>query len=356
MRDGYEIREYRGGDEREILALFRSVFGHERSPAYWHWKFAEGPALGPQIALARDKRDGGLAAHYALMPLRLNWMGRPLLAAQSVDTMVHPDAQGQGLFEATASQLYAELPARGIQLVYGVPNANSYPGFMRKLGWKRLGFLRSYQKRLSIAPALTRMFGSKRLAAAADVLYRGVLRARLASQRWLLRRRLGGALEFRRFDACPPAWDPLWDELRNYEVLSLWKDREYFSWRYDRHPERRFAYAALERDGMLAAVAVVELGHRRELRVCELMVRQRNPLLARLLLREIALRLAGGRAEVLSFRGLDAGFFDAAFEGFEVETDFSLVFAGRALAAPELADAFARREDWSITLGDTDLV
>jgi GNAT superfamily N-acetyltransferase len=357
VQDGFEIREYRSGDEREILALFGRVFGRERSAAHWHWKFAASPALGAQISLAVEKHSGRIAGHYAVVPIRLNWMGRPVLAAQSVDTMVHPDAQGQGLFEATASHLYAVLGERGVRLVYGVPNANSYPGFVRKLGWKRLAYLRSYQRRLSIGAPIARAFGSRVLGALADLLFRGALRARLAFDRWLLRGRLGVSdVAYRYHERCPAAWQALWDRLRSGEVLSLYKDAEYFAWRYDRHPERRFGYATLERGGELVALAVVELDHRRELRVCELFAEQRNPLLARLLLCEIARRVHNPKAEVLSFRGLDAGFFDAAFAGFEVETDFSLIFAGRELDCPELENAFSRLQDWSVTLGDTDLV
>jgi len=356
VSEGYEIREFRPGDESAILALFQQVFGRERSLAHWRWKFEQSPYPGPQIALAFDKRSGALAAHYAVVPVQLNWMGRPLLAAQSVDTMVHPDAQGRGLFEATARALYAALPERGIRLVYGLPNRSSYPGFMRKLAWKRVGFLSVYQQRLSIRQPLARVLGLRALAAGADLAYRSARRVRGAAACWLLRRRLGGRLRFRASDALPEAWDGLWDELRSHEVVSLWKDAEYLRWRYDRHPERRFAHACLERDGALVALAVVELGHRRELRICELQVQQHDVLLARLLLAEIAAHFGHAGAEVLSFRGLDAGFSEAVFQGFERETDFALVFAGRPLDAPELAECFARRDDWSLTLGDTDLV
>jgi GNAT superfamily N-acetyltransferase len=357
VSDSFEIREYRSGDEREIMALFERVFGRERSAAHWHWKFEGSPAMGPQIALAVDKHSGRIVAHYAVVPLRLNYMGRPILAAQTVDTMVHPDAQGKGLFETTARALYAELGQRGVKLTYGVPNANSYPGFMRKLDWKRLAYLRAYQCRLSVRQPLARALGSDALGALTDAVFRAGLGARLRVDRWLLQRRLGSpAIAFRSHERCPPDWQPLWEQLRSAEVFSLDKDREYFAWRYDRHPERRFRYATLERGGELVALAVVEVEHRRELRICELFAKQRNPLLAQLLIREVALKLRHPNAEVLSFRGLDAGFFESAFAGFEVETDFSLIFAGREIASPELSEAFARTQDWSITLGDTDLV
>src|SRR5699024_1108381 len=58
--------------------------------------------------------------------------------SQSLDTLVAPEARGQGLFNKLASQVYDEAKNRDIAFVYGFPNGNSAHGFFNKLGWVNL--------------------------------------------------------------------------------------------------------------------------------------------------------------------------------------------------------------------------
>ncbi|MBI2785421.1 MAG: GNAT family N-acetyltransferase [Legionella longbeachae] len=75
------------------------------------------------------------AAYYGILPLRVRLNGRIIMAAQSGDTMTHPDHRNKGLFVALAKQTYELGQSLGIQFVFGFPNQNSYPGLVRKLGW-----------------------------------------------------------------------------------------------------------------------------------------------------------------------------------------------------------------------------
>jgi len=350
------LRRSEGADEAAIQELFRAVFRRERSAAHWRWKFTETPYPSQQVSLAVAKEGGALLGHYAVVPVPINLMGRRLLGAQSVDTMVHPDAQGQGLFEQLGSDCYARMRGAGVALVYGLPNRNSYPGFMRKLGWKRIGFLDSYTLRLSVLEPLRQILRARSLARAGDLAYRSALAVRLEAQHALLRRRVGGNVVFRAEPEAPAGADALWEALRSYEVISLWKDRAYLAWRYDRHPSRRFEYGLLERDGQLEALAVVETSHPVEVRLCELLVRRRDVRLGRLLVNEIARRHRSRGRRWLTFAGIDSGFFASVFAGFEAEPNFELVWGARAFGDPALEELLPRRENWTVTLGDTDLV
>ncbi len=59
--------------------------------------------------------------------------------AQSMDTMTHPDYQGQGVFTKLAEACYDIAAARGFEILYGFPNPLSYPGFVKRLGWTHTG-------------------------------------------------------------------------------------------------------------------------------------------------------------------------------------------------------------------------
>lgn len=50
-----EIREYRDGDEKGILSLFKKVFKEDREVDYWKWLYLKNPAANSIIALAEDE-------------------------------------------------------------------------------------------------------------------------------------------------------------------------------------------------------------------------------------------------------------------------------------------------------------
>lgn len=122
-------------------ALFAACFpdaGHLRS-AYLAWLYRDNPA-GSVVGV--DAWDGArLAAHYACVPARARLDGADRRVLLSLNTATHPDYQGRGLFTRLAEATYDAGARDGHVLVYGVANANSTPGFLRKLGFSSAGQL-----------------------------------------------------------------------------------------------------------------------------------------------------------------------------------------------------------------------
>ncbi len=105
--------------------------------SYLHWLYNENPA---GAALGINAWEGEeLAGHYALLPLNALRFAQPTRGALSLNTAVHPHHQGKGLFLCLAQQSYDLAITRGITHVLGVANANSTPGFTRKLGFSLIG-------------------------------------------------------------------------------------------------------------------------------------------------------------------------------------------------------------------------
>lgn len=91
-----------------------------------------------------DAYDGDrLAAHYVCIPARARVGGDDVTVLLSLNTATHPDYQGKGLFTKLAERTYAAGAERGYDSVYGVANANSTPGFIRKLGFQLVGPLKA---------------------------------------------------------------------------------------------------------------------------------------------------------------------------------------------------------------------
>lgn len=107
------------------------------SEPYLRWLYADSP-FGAVIEVNRSDQQGP-TAHYAVVPVALSIDGSPIAGALSLNTAVHERARGGGVFVALAEETFGLAKARGIQVIIGVANANSTPGFERRLGFTNHG-------------------------------------------------------------------------------------------------------------------------------------------------------------------------------------------------------------------------
>jgi len=126
-------------DEQMLLryeALFAACFAPSPkfSPATLKWLYGENPD-GQVVGF--DAMDGDeLAAHYVCIPSVARIGGVEVRTLLSLNTATHPKYQGRGLFTQLAEKTYQTATEQGFHAVYGVANANSTPGFVRKLGFQ----------------------------------------------------------------------------------------------------------------------------------------------------------------------------------------------------------------------------
>lgn len=116
--------------------LFKACFPmtDKFTPRYLAWLYVDNP---DGLAVGYDAWDGErLAAHYVCIPARAWVEGAEVPVLLSLNTATHPDYQGKGLFTKLASMTFEAGAAQGFDGVYGVANANSTPGFVRKLGFQ----------------------------------------------------------------------------------------------------------------------------------------------------------------------------------------------------------------------------
>jgi GNAT superfamily N-acetyltransferase len=131
------------GTDASLLAAYEALFsacfpdaGHLRGD-YLRWLYRDNPAGG---VVGTDAWEGSrLVAHYACVPAAASLEGSDRTVLLSLNTATHPDYQGRGLFTRLAEATYDAGARDGHALVYGVANANSTPGFLRKLGFSLAG-------------------------------------------------------------------------------------------------------------------------------------------------------------------------------------------------------------------------
>ncbi len=120
----------------QYCALFAACFpdSGKFTPAYIAWLYCANP---DGRAVGYDAWEGErLAAHYVCVPALARVNGAAVRVLLSLNTATHPDFQGKGLFTKLAEQTFQAGAAQGYDGVYGVANANSTPGFIRKLGFQ----------------------------------------------------------------------------------------------------------------------------------------------------------------------------------------------------------------------------
>ncbi len=103
------------------------------------WQYVQNP-VGPMIGY-NAYLGSELAAHYALMPIKAFVGGKEEMGLLSLNTATHPEHRGKRLFTVLAQKSYEAAMSLGYSFVIGVANANSTPGFLKKLNFQLVGSL-----------------------------------------------------------------------------------------------------------------------------------------------------------------------------------------------------------------------
>ena len=136
-----QIRKAVAEDLPAIIRLLKASLGESmipKSEQLWKWKHEDNPFGKSPVLVADDK---GIICGVRVF---LRWEFRQgesvIKACRAVDTAIHPDYQGKGIFKSLTLSLIEELKAEGVDLIYNTPNTESMPGYL-KMGWEKWGKL-----------------------------------------------------------------------------------------------------------------------------------------------------------------------------------------------------------------------
>jgi len=223
MKTTWIFRDYKKGDEIQIVDLFERVFGKKMTLDFWKWRFVENPFGEGIIKLLFD--NNLLIGHYAVIPMVVQVKNTSTPAAFSMTTMTHPDYQGQGIFTYLAKETYSEAQKRGFKFVYGFPNQNSYYRFIKKLGWMDFGKM--------------------------TVLYKDFKEGIHFSIR--------GANNIYEIKKFTDDIDSLWKKVRqNYQVV-VPRTKEFLNWRFINNPEINYKIFSINNDKELLGYIIVKI-------------------------------------------------------------------------------------------------
>jgi hypothetical protein len=130
----YQIERLSATNLKYLKTLYRASYGKTVSIKYLTGKYDTqlfGAAWIGYLAFSSDRTP---AAFYGVLPCRFRIDNEIFLAAQSADTMTHPDHRKKGLFLKLAQKTYELAQQEGIDFIFGFPNQHSHAGFI-KLKW-----------------------------------------------------------------------------------------------------------------------------------------------------------------------------------------------------------------------------
>lgn len=125
----------------ELLKLSLGESTTKKSVSFWNWKHIENPFGPSTVILAYDGNK--LIGVRAFMKWNFSNNATIIKCARAVDTAVHPEYQGKGIFTKLTLQALDDCSKEGIKIIFNTPNKVSKQGYL-KMGWKENGkmFLR----------------------------------------------------------------------------------------------------------------------------------------------------------------------------------------------------------------------
>ncbi|MDG6225381.1 MAG: GNAT family N-acetyltransferase [Candidatus Thermoplasmatota archaeon] len=253
----WSIRSYESGDETKIRLLHKHVFDHDDDESqwydWWRWQHQQNPS-GPPIIFFADAGEE-LAGQYEVVRFKALYDGKEIDACHSQDTMTHPGYRRQGIFEVLANKTYDKAREEGIGFVFGFPNQNSYPGFVKKLDWFDICKIPNVFKPLNVKNTIRHRIKNRSLQILisffASVFF-GIYRKNASPKR------ISG-LTYSKIDLFDKKFDELWDRSSKYYPTLVIRNKDHLNWRFKDIPHRKYTAFAAYMDGKVLGYIVLAL-------------------------------------------------------------------------------------------------
>lgn len=243
------------------------------SVEYFQWKLGPtNPAGAGHISLAM--LDGNVVGVVSLTRKRLWFNGQPLIGGEVGDaytsarvrrgvqpsTLSALDADpvsfiNRSIFGRLASEVRGRAEADGVQLIYGTPNANAYPGWTKRLGYFEF---REYKNHAFARPTW-RMLIKRYPGISCGRRMVQLCENALISIHAALCRFANRDLIFSLLPSNETEIEELWARVKPDTGFSLVRDGAYWRHRYLDHPLASYSLLGIRRHGVLVGIAAIRL-------------------------------------------------------------------------------------------------
>lgn len=236
----WEIIDYKQEYMPEMLEMTVENYGTKNdisNSAFIEHEYFSNPDGNAVVKLAYDYENNRLAGQYIVIPRTFSVDGETVGCVLSLNTLTRNEYRGQQVFTKLAEAVYEECKNQKKYFCYGVPNQNSFPGFIKKLGFCNLGSIPLYLRILN--PFW--LFCDKK-----HIPYRYPISVRKRAQRSRIKN-FAGIKAVKITDKNIRMFDVFWKKARRkYPVVGV-RDAEYMKWRYLHMPLREYGiYMAVQ--------------------------------------------------------------------------------------------------------------
>lgn len=138
----------------DLIQISESAFGISPSENYFRLKNNTSLFGDPFLGYIAFDLEGSPAAFYGVYACVIFLDGKDVRVVQSGDTMTHKQHMGKGLFTKLAQMTYDLCTELNYKFVFGFPNYNSYPGFIKRLNWVCPEKLNEYRIKVHTIPLM----------------------------------------------------------------------------------------------------------------------------------------------------------------------------------------------------------
>ncbi len=176
MAEDYFVERLSSERLHHLEQLYEAVYKRKASHNFFGIKYNTA-YTGQKYLGFIAYRDKIPIAYYGVVPCFLQCEDKKILAAQSADTMTHPEFRQKGIFVELAKMTFDLCNRSGVKLIFGFPNQNFYRA-APKLNWTTI-----HQMACFIIPVKTIPFaGISKRSKILEPLYRLYQRTILNSQ------------------------------------------------------------------------------------------------------------------------------------------------------------------------------
>ena len=251
------IRHYKPSDSTKLSEFMKHYFLEDQAfsarshePDYYVWKYGMNYCGKSIVWIAEDNSQ--IVGIFGVVP-RFMWIdGNEYLSGERVDAFIRPDYHGKGLFKQLVARVFADCDKAGIVFLFGSPNKNTCPIWVKKYDFRIIFEYRSLVRPLHFNSIVFHRIPNKivsvligtPLSVIYGLLFRGGFR--------------NGSITLEKITRPDGRLDEVWEENRNRYVFSLVKTRDYLNYRYMANPEG-YDFYLVKKSRRLIGYVVIKL-------------------------------------------------------------------------------------------------
>ncbi len=251
MNRNITIREYREGDEASIMKLRGLVLSGPKDMDWWVWQHKQNPAGPAIISVAEDEVTNEIVGHFCHIPLRVKVKTMTHIIIQGIDTMVHPNFRGLGVYNRIRDRNHEIIRLKNVLFTYTYPNKLMYR--IHKDARLKTIFKKTplWIKPLKLKNIVTRYLNNDSLASLIAAIGKGLVRITDRSIDYEIR------TQVREVKEIDERFDYLWKQASSLHEIMLVRDRAYLNWRYVKKPDADYTIYISEDDNQLLGYVVL---------------------------------------------------------------------------------------------------